>query len=312
MAFEVGTHSGTFHADDVLAFALIRRFVEPSANIVRTRDLDRLGACDIVIDVGGEFDPSRRRFDHHQVAYGGPRSSAGMILDWLESDGVVDHDLAQVLRDRMVDYIDAVDTGREAPRLDVPCLARVVEYLGQGRTTAESQLEGFLAATNIATQVLEGVMRAHNETTTARDVVLRAMAEAKAAETSVIEFSDLVSWKQVYFANGGATHPTAYILFPQDNTFKIVAIPPTLGQFEQKRSLPASWAGLIGEALETASGVAGAQFCHKNRFIAVFSSREGALGALARADLLRPWSTEELPETAPAAPDGDTAPITPV
>lgn len=304
MAFDVGTHSGTFHADDVLAFALIRRFVAPTANIIRTRDLERLATCDIVIDVGGEYDPAKRRFDHHQIAYRGPRSSAGMILDWLQSEGRVPSELADVLRDRMVDYIDAVDTGREAPRLDVPCLARVVEYLGQGRNTAESQLEGFLAATGIAAQVLDGIIRAHAETTGARDAVLSAMAAAEAQGSSVVEFTDLVPWKPIYFANGGAEHPTAYILFPQDNTYKVVAIPPTLGQFEQKRPLPEAWAGLIGEGLEAACGVPGAQFCHKNRFIAVFSTREGALTALANAGLLRPWSSAELPE--PTEPEGAT------
>lgn len=312
MAFEVGTHSGTFHADDVLAFALIQRFVEPAATIVRTRDLDRLATCDIVIDVGGTYDPATKRFDHHQITYRGPRSSAGMILDWLEDQGRVTPELAVVLRDRMVDYIDAVDTGREAPRLDVPCLARVVEYLGQGRNTAESQLEGFLSATGIASQVLDGVIRAYNETAAAQDAVLQAMAAAASSGSAVVEFSDLVPWKPIYFANGGAAHPTAYILFPQDGTYKVVAIPPTLGQFEQKRPLPEAWAGLIGEALETACGVKGAQFCHKNRFIAVFSTREGALRALAAADLLRPWSTDELPERTEPTSTAPTAAIEPV
>ena len=53
MALTVGTHSGTFHADDVLAFALLRVFVDADAVPVRTRDKDKLDACDVVIDVGG-------------------------------------------------------------------------------------------------------------------------------------------------------------------------------------------------------------------------------------------------------------------
>lgn len=32
----------------------------------RTRDQKLLDECDIVVDVGGVFDPERRRFDHHQ------------------------------------------------------------------------------------------------------------------------------------------------------------------------------------------------------------------------------------------------------
>lgn len=36
------------------------------AEIVRTRDPEQLAACDVVVDVGGEYDPRRHRYDHHQ------------------------------------------------------------------------------------------------------------------------------------------------------------------------------------------------------------------------------------------------------
>lgn len=34
--------------------------------MVRTRDPERLAECDVVVDVGGEYDPERHRYDHHQ------------------------------------------------------------------------------------------------------------------------------------------------------------------------------------------------------------------------------------------------------
>lgn len=36
------------------------------AEVVRTRDPERLAECDVVVDVGGEYDPERHRYDHHQ------------------------------------------------------------------------------------------------------------------------------------------------------------------------------------------------------------------------------------------------------
>lgn len=36
------------------------------AEIIRTRDPAQLAECDVVVDVGGEFDPKRHRYDHHQ------------------------------------------------------------------------------------------------------------------------------------------------------------------------------------------------------------------------------------------------------
>ena len=36
------------------------------AEIIRTRDPAELAKCDLVVDVGGEFDAKRHRYDHHQ------------------------------------------------------------------------------------------------------------------------------------------------------------------------------------------------------------------------------------------------------
>lgn len=41
-------------------------FIAQDAEITRTRDPAQLAECDIVVDVGGEFDPKRHRYDHHQ------------------------------------------------------------------------------------------------------------------------------------------------------------------------------------------------------------------------------------------------------
>ncbi len=63
----IGTHSGSFHCDEVLACHMLRVLPEyRDARIVRSRDPKLLQDCDIVVDVGGEYDPSKHRYDHHQ------------------------------------------------------------------------------------------------------------------------------------------------------------------------------------------------------------------------------------------------------
>ena len=44
--------------------------------------------------------------------------------------------------------------------------------------------------------------------------------------------------------------------------------------FDTRADLPEAWAGLTDAALEGASGVPGAKFCHNGRFIAVASKRD--------------------------------------
>ncbi|CAG9863054.1 unnamed protein product [Phyllotreta striolata] len=64
---KIGTHSGVFHCDEALACFMLKQLPEyAEADIVRTRDQTVLGECDIVVDVGGEYNPKKHRYDHHQ------------------------------------------------------------------------------------------------------------------------------------------------------------------------------------------------------------------------------------------------------
>lgn len=66
----IGTHSGTFHCDEILAVFLLSQHPEfRNHKVLRTRDQQLLDQCDIVVDVGSVFDPAKKRFDHHQSTF---------------------------------------------------------------------------------------------------------------------------------------------------------------------------------------------------------------------------------------------------
>ncbi|TPP63991.1 Metal-dependent protein hydrolase [Fasciola gigantica] len=66
----IGTHNGCFHCDEVFAICLLKRLPEfKDSVVVRSRDPDELSECDVVVDVGGVYDPERLRFDHHQKGF---------------------------------------------------------------------------------------------------------------------------------------------------------------------------------------------------------------------------------------------------
>ena len=68
----IGTHSGTFHSDEVVAIALYS-FTKPYEKIyvVRSRDKDILSKCDISVDYGGGD------YDHHIPGYNERRANNG-------------------------------------------------------------------------------------------------------------------------------------------------------------------------------------------------------------------------------------------
>lgn len=287
MSLTVATHNGPFHADDVVAFALVRTFVDPDATVVRTRDPEKLDEADIVVDVGAVFDPATRRFDHHQQAYQGPRSAAGMVLDWLEQQGTLRPALAEYLRNEAFTYLDDVDNGRVAPTRGVPCLPRMVDAFNQTASDDAGFHAAFLTVSSFAGAWLEALAAEHTRIEEATAVVKAAMDAAEAAGSNLMEFDAYIRWKEPYYALGGAEHRTEYAMFPgTDGSYRVIGIPPELGDFGQKRPLPEAWAGLVDDELVQVVGVPGAIFCHKNRFIAVFDTREHCLQALRQWDLL--------------------------
>lgn len=81
------TCSGHFHADEALAVHLLRTLPEySSSSLIRTRDPALLDTCHTVVDVGGVYDASKNRYDHHQrdfettfPAHSTKLSSAGLV-----------------------------------------------------------------------------------------------------------------------------------------------------------------------------------------------------------------------------------------
>ncbi|KAF5400556.1 Metal-dependent protein hydrolase [Paragonimus heterotremus] len=79
----LGTHDGCFHCDEVFAVFLLRQLPEfKDFAVIRTRDPDELASCDILVDVGGVYDPKTLRFDHHQKGFNVTWSSFFGLKSW--------------------------------------------------------------------------------------------------------------------------------------------------------------------------------------------------------------------------------------
>jgi uncharacterized UPF0160 family protein len=133
----IGTHSGTFQADEAMGCFMLRQLPSyKNSRIVRTRDLTTLDTLDIVIDVGGIYDHSKLRYDHHQRGYDErfvPNQDGSERCTKLSASGLVYRhygreviqqfypalsegqlELVYVkLYDTLLEALDAVDTGVE-------------------------------------------------------------------------------------------------------------------------------------------------------------------------------------------------------
>jgi uncharacterized UPF0160 family protein len=186
----------------------------------------------------------------------------------------------------LVSYVDDVDNGRVEEQKDIPCYCSIVNVYNTFATTMAEFDAQFHLASNMSQQIVAGIHQRVILDKENYELIVSGMLAAQRTQTRFIEFPHHVSWKSTYFANGGESHPTEFVIYPtMYNTWQISAIPPVEGSFAQKKSFPASWAGLRDEELSAVTGVPSI-FCHKNRFIAVFETRDAALTAMKRFNLL--------------------------
>lgn len=320
------THSGTHHADDVFAVAVLAA-VFPDHRLVRTRDPAEIARADFTVDVGGVWDARSGRFDHHQRGFDGarvrvdaqghtvraePYASAGLV--WREfgaayvrlvargMDCSLDEPavarIAQEVDSALVRYLDLVDNGQDPVAPGIFGLSELLSLLNtdwmeeQGLDAparARLQQERFREATELVTRLLHAFVR-------------RRIGQVLAADT-VRAGQRLLDGRVLYLPEGGMPWtrvvvdemPEVLLVLMPDSDggrYQLRTVPDRMGSFRARMDLPQEWSGLRDEQLARASGVADAVFCHTNLFIAVARSFGGALRlaelAVAKANVPSP------------------------
>ncbi len=278
-----GTHSGGFHADEVTACALLLLFDQIDLEkIVRSRDPKQIAACDYVCDVGGVYAPKMRRFDHHQIDYRGSLSSAGMILKYLKDQNIIGNRLFYYLNRSLIIGIDAIDNGEEVVSPGYCSFSAVIANFVPERhdVDAKTMDQGFFTALHFTHGHLQRLIKRFHYIQECKQVIRKEMEKEK----SILVFSKSMPWIEAFFEFGGERHPATFLIMPTNNQWKLRGIPPSYDKRMQVRMpLPQKWAGLIGEQLKQASGISGAVFCHKGRFISVWETQEDAFKAVEMA-----------------------------
>ena len=296
---QVATHDGSFHADEVFAIAALGLLDEP-LEVVRTRDADLLAAADLRVDVGFRHEPAAGDFDHHQRGFDLTRSNgvgyASFGLIWREVGARVcagDQEVADAVEGSLVQAVDANDTGQQVTQslidgvhpLTVNAVVGGFNARWDEDLTPAEERERFDAAVALAQGILEREILSAASGRRAIRIVRDAIATA--GDPRIVALPDNVPWKQVVATEA----PEAlFVIYPKRQGFGVEAVPAELGTFDNRRDLPAAWAGLENDDLARVTGVDDSLFCHSKRFLAVARSRAGGRAprrAGARRGLLR-------------------------
>ena len=287
------THSGGFHADELLSSVILTRLF-PAARIVRSRAPEWITPAGdrIIYDVGGAYDPAAGIFDHHQRGAplrddGQPFSSFGLVWrqfgrDYLSACGIPPSDIEALhagFDKSFVLPVDLMDNGVVSPsvagilgKLTLPVLLETLKPVFDDRGP-DADDRAFHDALAIARSLVEASIRQDAAKLRAESIVLQAIMAA--GDGRVLELPMGMPFRPA-IVKAGADH-LLFVVHPRETDWCLTGIRRSGDGFELRADLPAAWAGLTGEALASACGVAGATFCHNGRFIAAASTRDAAL-----------------------------------
>lgn len=303
----VVTHSGAFHADEVLGSVLIK-FIPGYANhiILRSRNKDIWNLGDIVIDVGGIFDPKTLRYDHHMSSfkeifdenvskinlsaaglvykYHGKEIITNLLQVWGKFDELkesIDKIYLNIYQ-KLILYVDGVDNGvdqypeskgRELYTNRTSYGSRV-SRLNPSILNSNNSNKQFLAAQSLAQdeflEILKFLVFLHYPS---YNIVLNSFLVRKSFHTSgrIMMLPQEIMFKEHLLKieeEHGLSGEILYVLTQtKKEGVRLMTVPKALGSFEFRKGIFTPWRGLELEELRNVSGIKDVIFVHKAGFI---------------------------------------------
>lgn len=281
------THNAKFHTDDVFGVAALL-LLYPEAEVLRTRDEELIASADIVLDVGNVYDPEKNRFDHHQIGGAGerengiPYASIGLVWKKFGEQVSGSASVADEIDRTLIQSMDALDNGKDIykPLISGVYSFNISSMVNQYRNTwkeAENWDGRFMEAVSWAQTILKRQIKMTQDYEEGRRIVLEAYEKSGDKRLVMIDEQYDLGREMVQGVLSEFSEPLYGILFRADvGNWQVVAVrkPDT---FELRQPLPEAWAGKRDGELEEVTGVPGAIFCHRGRFMSIVQSKEAAL-----------------------------------
>lgn len=290
--FDVMTHPGAFHTDEVLASVLLKYALDkPDLKVARLPKVPEDKKDLIVYDVGGgrydhHFEPKKIRED------GRLYSSAGLIWADYKLDVIGNLPISEthktflkeeikkgydLLEDKIIYPVDAQDNGIALDRPNP--FGEVLALLGY----EEDKNLGFEIACDLTEKIfLHAVKNEISKYSSKIDFenFYRESREDDAyREVNAIYLKKFVPWKDFLFVEG-RDEDINFVIYPSlRGGFMADAVADGPMSFKNKKPFPESWRGKPVEELRKISGIEDAIFCHANGFC--FSAEK--LGSVIKA-----------------------------
>ena len=275
------THSGTMHADDVLATAFLELYLG-NIKLYRTTDIPIGISSEVII-----YDVGRGKFDHHQEdakkrENGIPYCSFGLLWqeygrNFLEKRNIDNVEDVFLAFDK--DFIEAIDADDNGifPKIEasykVKTLSDIIKLFNPGYKSNQKENDQFKKAVTFAKTIIEEELIKLNGKIIAKEQVLKAL-EKKENHTLFLE--EYMPYEHTLLQEETA-NDVYFVVYPSNRGgYGIKTVPISQENHTKRKDFPESWAGLVNEELEQISNIKGLKFCHSTRFLVTCDTLETA------------------------------------
>lgn len=286
------THNGLFHADETFGTAFLSLLLGSEVRVVRTRNPQVIEEACVALDVGGEYDNAKLRYDHHQreftdVHEGTSVKLAACGLIWRhfgtclitklhpELDIEQVKTLWQSVDETICRPVDLQDNGQgtfkvEGAEAQALTVSMMVAAFNQQDIYSPAQDEAFMRVVEILKEYILNFLRSEANK-------LQLLKEAEEAVKALLGSRVLVLDKFLPYreavlkanAEGGQFDLVTY---PANGQWNIQTVPvddSTENFYSQRVSLPQRLWGVTGpDASKESLGGSALVFCHKTGFLA--------------------------------------------
>lgn len=289
----VVTHNGLFHADESFGVAFLSLLLDSEVRVVRTRNPAQIEQADVALDVGGEYDNAKLRYDHHQreftdVHEGTSVKLAACGLIWRhfgtclitklhpELDIEQVKSLWQSVDETICRPVDLQDNGQgtfnvEGAEAQALTITMMVSSFNQQDIYSPAQDEAFMRVVEILKEYILNFLRAGAN----KLQLLKEAEETVKAQlgSRVLVLDKFLPYREtVLKANAEEGGQFDLVTYPSQGQWNIQTIPvddTPENFYSQRVSLPQRLWGLTGpDASKESLGGSALVFCHKTGFLA--------------------------------------------
>lgn len=292
MTVSIYTHNGAAHADEVIACAILK-FIYPTAEIIRTRDAGvikqaALDDTSFLLDIGLQYNPKKRLFDHHQPRGAGyrdeinerwPYATAGLV--WmhygaqavkvlhpeLSESGI--QEIVRFIDMSILRYVDGVDCGQRFTSSG-PSLSSVIASFNNPGNKGSNPDSAFELMLMLSSSLLTNYISRQVNKISARSIV---RASPREFDGQVLKLDVCVPWADVVI---NEMPEVLMVIYPVgDGPERYWQMRAALdGNRLPRMTFPHAWRGLEGMGLVQEAQTETAKFCHRAGHLAAAQNEE--------------------------------------